>query len=73
MKKNMGSADRIIRIALAVLVAVLYFTDNISGTMAIILGVVAIIFVLTGFVGFCPLYGVFSIKTLKKQEPKAQA
>jgi len=56
MKQNMGSADRIIRVVLAVAVAVLYFTGLISGTVAIILGILAIVFLLTSVVGFCPLY-----------------
>jgi Na+(H+)/acetate symporter ActP len=66
MKKNMGSIDRIIRIILAVLVAVLYFTGNISGAAAVILGILAIIFILTSFIGFCPLYLPFGIKTFRK-------
>jgi len=56
MKKNMGSADKIIRLLLAVSVAVLYFTGTISGTLAIILGVLAVVFVATSFMSFCPLY-----------------
>ncbi len=68
MKKNMGSADRIIRFLLAVVVAVLYFTRQISGTAAIILGVLAIIFLLTSAVGFCPLYVPLGISTRKKKE-----
>jgi Na+(H+)/acetate symporter ActP len=68
MKKNMGATDRIIRTLLAILVAVLYFTDQISGTAAIILGIFAIIFLLTSLVGFCPLYVPFKISTRKKRE-----
>lgn len=67
MKTNMGSADRIIRLLLAVIIAVLCFTKQITGTAAIVLGVVAIIFVLTSLVGFCPLYVPFRISTKKKQ------
>ena len=55
MKKNMGKTDRVLRILLAVVIAVLYFTDSISGTAAIILLIFAGIFILTRFVGFCPL------------------
>ena len=65
MKKNMGQIDRIIRLALAVLVAVLYFTGVISGTWAIILGILAVIFLVTSLVGTCPLYKVLGISTLK--------
>ena len=72
MKKNMGTADRIIRTLLAILVAVLYFTNQISGTAAIILGIFAIIFLLTSLVGFCPLYVPFKISTRKKEKsPKS--
>jgi hypothetical protein len=67
MKKNMGFADRIIRILLAMVVAALYFTKQLSGTAAIILGIIAIIFLLTSAVGFCPLYVPFKISTKKKQ------
>lgn len=63
MKKNMGKWDRIFRFALAVLVAVLYFTNVISGTPAIILGIVALVLLITSFVGVCPLYILFGIST----------
>jgi len=62
----MGSTDKIIRIALAVLVAILYFTNVISGTWAIILGVLAMIFLVTSLVGVCPLYKLFGISTRKE-------
>jgi len=68
MKKNMGTIDRSIRTILALVVAVLYFTGNISGMAAIILGVLAIIFLITSFVGFCPLYTVLGISSNKKKE-----
>jgi hypothetical protein len=68
MKKNMGTIDRIIRVILAVIVAVLYFTGQISGTAAIILGVFALIFVITSAIGFCPLYYPFKLSTIKKQK-----
>lgn len=63
MKKNMGSADRIIRIVAAIVFAVLYFTGIITGTLGIVLIVLGGIFVLTSLVGFCPLYAIFGIKT----------
>lgn len=63
MKTNMGSIDRVIRIALALLVGLLYFTGQISGTLAIVLGVLAIIFLATSFIGFCPLYAPFRFST----------
>ena len=61
----MGSTDRIIRVVLAVVVAILYFTNLISGTAAIILGILAIVFLLTSAVGFCPLYAPFKFYTKK--------
>jgi fatty acid desaturase len=67
MKKNMGSADRVIRVMLAALVAVLYFTNIISGTTAIILAVLAIVFVATSLMSFCPLYLPFGLSTLRKK------
>lgn len=68
MKQNMGSSDRVIRILLAVTVAALYFTNQISGTVAIILGLFAVIFLLTSFVGFCPLYAPFKLSTKKAEK-----
>ncbi len=65
MKKNMGSTDKSIRILIAVLVGVLYFTNVISGTVAIVLGILAVVFLLTSFLSFCPLYAVFNINTCK--------
>jgi hypothetical protein len=66
LEKNMGTLDRIIRLAIAVAVAVLYFTGNLPGLAAIILGILAIIFVITSFVGSCPLYLPFGLRTRKK-------
>jgi hypothetical protein len=70
MKKNMGSMDKGIRILLAVLIAILYFTNQITGVAAIVLGVFAIVFLLTSLVGFCPLYAPLKLSTLKKEEKK---
>lgn len=66
MTKNMGTIDRIIRFIFAVAVAALYFTGVISGPLAIILGILAAVFLLTSIVGFCPLYAPFKISTVKK-------
>ena len=68
MQKNMGTIDRVVRFALAVLVAVLYFTGQISGTLAIILGIAAVAFFATSLVGTCPLYMPLKISTRKKSE-----
>ena len=67
MTKNMGTVDRIIRAALAIVVAILYFTGAISGVAAIILGIFAIIFLATSFISFCPLYAPFKISTMGKK------
>lgn len=61
----MGLADRIIRILIAVVVAVLYFTGTITGTVGIVLLVVGGIFLLTSVISFCPLYTLVGIKTCK--------
>jgi hypothetical protein len=68
MKKNMGSADRISRILFAIVIGVLYFTKAIEGTAALVLGTFAIIFIITSFISFCPLYAPFGISTCKKKE-----
>ena len=68
MKKNMGSVDKGIRILLAVVVGILIFTNTITGLLAIILGIFAVVFLLTSFVGFCPLYTPFKLSTLKKSD-----
>jgi hypothetical protein len=67
MKKNMGTIDKVIRILVAIVIAVLFFTHTISGTLAIILLIIAGIFILTSLVGLCPLYLPFGISTLKKK------
>ena len=69
MKKNMGIIDRIARILIAALIAFLYFTNQIPGTIGIVLLILAVVFVLTSFVSICPLYLLFGFKTnkIKKQ------
>lgn len=63
MKKNMGNTDRAIRVIVAVLIAALYFTGTLTGTLGIVLLVLAAVFVLTSLVGFCPLYTLVGIDT----------
>ncbi|WP_423126361.1 YgaP family membrane protein [Gaoshiqia sp. Z1-71] len=70
MKKNMGMTDRTIRAIIAVIIAVLHFTGVISGTLGLVLLIVACIFLLTGFLSFCPLYLPFGCNTLPKKAPK---
>jgi Protein of unknown function (DUF2892) len=68
MKKNMGSADKILRIFVAIIIGGLYYANLISGTLAIVLLVFAAVFILTSFISFCPLYYPFGISTRKKGE-----
>lgn len=67
MKKNMGFADRIIRVILAAVMAILYFTGTVNGTFGIILMVLAVVFALTSVVSFCPLYTLFGMNTCAKK------
>ncbi|MBK8846164.1 MAG: DUF2892 domain-containing protein [Bacteroidetes bacterium] len=66
MKPNMGTADKAIRILVALAIAGLYYANIISGTVAIVLLVLAVVFVLTSLISFCPLYFPFGISTRKK-------
>jgi hypothetical protein len=66
MKKNMGTIDRVIRILVAVVFAVLYFTNLIPGVFGIVLLVLAVVFMLTSLISFCPLYWPFGINTRAK-------
>ena len=68
MKKNMGSLDRILRVVVAAVIAILYFTQVISGTVAIVLLVLALVFVLTSTMGVCPLYLPFGLNTNSKKD-----
>ena len=68
MKKNMGTIDKVVRIVLAIVIAVLFFTNVISGVLGIVLLVLAGVFVLTSLISFCPLYLPFGISTCKKKE-----
>jgi uncharacterized membrane protein len=67
MKKNMGTIDKVIRILVAVVVVVLYFTHVISGVLAIILLALSAIFVVTSLLSFCPLYLPLGLSTRKKE------
>lgn len=66
MTKNMGTADRALRLLAGALILVLYLTHVISGGLAAVLGVIAAVFILTSFVGVCPAYLPLKISTLKK-------
>ncbi len=68
MKKNMGNADKGIRIVAALAIALLYYFDVISGTFAYVLMALAIIFLITSFLNFCPLYAPFGWSTCKTKK-----
>lgn len=70
MKKNMGTADRTVRTALAVLLLILILTDTITGTLGTILGIVAAVFLITSAIGFCPAYFPLKISTVRKSTPQ---
>lgn len=63
MKKNMGKTDRIIRTIVAIVVAILYYTGVVSGTLGTVLLVLAGVFLLTSFISFCPLYYPLGLST----------
>ena len=68
MEKNLGALDKIIRLVIAAIVAVLYFSGTISGTLAIVLLIVSGIFVLTSLINFCPLYALFGLSSNGKKK-----
>ncbi|MBN1634811.1 MAG: DUF2892 domain-containing protein [Ignavibacteria bacterium] len=72
MKKNIGTTDKIIRIILAVVLAILFFTGVVSGTFGIILLIIAAVLLMTSLVGYCGLYSVLGVSTcpLKTEEKK---
>lgn len=63
MKKNMGNADRIVRILIAAVLAGLYFGGIVTGTLGLILVIVAGVFLLTSVIGFCPLYSLIGVNS----------
>jgi di/tricarboxylate transporter len=67
MKKNMGTTDKVIRILVAVVILILFLTHVISGTLAVILLILAGVFVVTSLLGICPLYLPFGLSTRKKE------
>lgn len=70
MKSNLGTADRIIRVIIAAIIVTLYFTNILTGTLGIVLLVLAGIFVLTSMISFCPLYAPFGISTCSTKSGK---
>ena len=73
MKMNMGTLDRTIRVILAAIIAILLLAKSIHGTLALVLGIIGPVFLITAALGFCPLYVPFKISTRKKLEHQEPA
>ncbi len=67
LDKNMGTLDRTVRVGMAAVIAVLYLTGNLSGLAAMVLGILAVVFVATSLVGTCPLYLPFGLSTCARK------
>ena len=68
MKKNMGTTDKVLRLLVAVVIMGAFLLNRISGTTAVLLVILAGIFLLTSVTGVCPLYRLFGINTIKKRK-----
>jgi hypothetical protein len=68
MKKNMGSADKLVRLVVAALIAILYLTKVITGTLGIVLLIAAVIFLVTSLLNFCPLYTLLGVSTCETKK-----
>ncbi len=68
MKKNMGTVDRVVRVIAALVIAYLLLSESLTGALGTVLGIVAIVFLITGAVGICPAYIVMKISTLGKAQ-----
>jgi hypothetical protein len=71
VKTNMAMVDRVIRAIIALAIVALYFTGVLKGTAALILGIVAVVFLLTGLISFCPIYRLLGISTGGTEAPPA--
>lgn len=67
MKKNLGNVDKIVRVILALVIGYLYYTGVISGTLGIVLMVLAVVFLATSLINWCPIYHVLGISTNKSK------
>lgn len=67
MKKNMGALDKSLRVLIAIVIALLFYLDVIEGTLAYVLMAFAIIFLITSFISFCPLYPILGINTCRRK------
>lgn len=70
MKKNMGTTDKTVRVIIAVIIAILYFSNVLTGVLGVVLLVLAGVFVLTSLISFCPLYTLFGLTTCPTDEKK---
>ncbi len=68
LNKNMGSIDKVVRILAAIIFGYLYFSGTVTGVLGIILLVLAVVFILTSLISFCPLYLPFKFSTVKKED-----
>jgi len=68
MKKNVGQIDKLIRVLIALVIALLYYFEVISGTLALVLAIFAIILLITSLINFCPLYSIFKVNTSKTKQ-----
>jgi len=66
MKKNISTIDRVARLLIAAVIAILYFTNQIEGTLAFVLGLTAVVVAATAVFSFCPIYHLFGLSTGKK-------
>jgi hypothetical protein len=64
----MGTLDRTVRILIAIILGILILTGKTSGTLAWVLGIIAVVFLLTSIIGWCPLYVPLGISTIKKED-----
>ena len=70
MKKNLGFADRIVRILLAAILCYLYYSNRVTGTLGIVFVIVGVVLLLTSFISFCPIYAMLGCKTSRNREAK---
>jgi hypothetical protein len=68
MKNNVGNTDKIVRLAIALVFGGLYFGEIVSGTLGIVLLVIAALLVITALSGFCGLYALFGMSTCERKE-----
>jgi hypothetical protein len=73
MKKNVGFTDKLIRIILAAIIVGLYFAKVLTGTLGIVLLVIAVVLVLTSVVSFCPIWALLGLSTTTKEEESGKA